>query len=119
MIELGPRTLQLGPTWTNHDARVAARAARRQDVALLQRLERSTRAATDRAAKGAFATLRGVNSRFLMRKHEVRACTVLSSVARRPRLNAAARLQVLIGRGTDEQKVDIDMGLEGARAARP
>jgi hypothetical protein len=95
LMALGPKSLQLGKSWSDRSARVDGRAARQRDHALLQALERGTRAATDRAAAGALATLRGANQRFLMRKSEI-----------------------LIGRSTDEQKVDVDLSLEGARAAR-
>ena len=70
---LGPKSLQLGKTWSDAHARVASRTARQRDLAQLPALDRATRASTDRAAGSALATLRGANQRFLMRKPEVRA----------------------------------------------
>ncbi len=71
-MELGPKSLQLGPTWGDRGVRVAARAVRRRDHAALPALERSARAATDRASGGALATMRGANQRYFMRKPEAR-----------------------------------------------
>ena len=116
MLALGPRSLLLGPSWhpSNSEARSKAAQQRRRDHAQLRHLERASRAATDRAAKGALATVRGIKMRYLMRKSEVRAC----SPRMRPRSASRSPLQVLIGRSTDEQKVDVDLGLEGALRSR-
>ncbi len=111
---LGPKSLQLGKTWSDAHARVAARTARQRDLAQLPALDRATRASTDRAAGSALATLRGANQRFLMRKPEVRGAFRSRRIFNAPALTHAFVPQILIGRSTDEQKVDIDLSLEGA-----
>ena len=75
LLAQGPLCLLLDPSWhpSNHDARVEAATQRRRDNAQLRHLERASRAATDRAAKGALATVRGMKLRYLMRKTEVRS----------------------------------------------
>ena len=81
LLALGPRSLLLGPSWhpSNRDARVEAATQRRRDNTQLRHLERASRAATDRAAKGALATVRGIKMRYLMRKTEVRSVALHAS----------------------------------------
>jgi len=90
LLEQGPKSLLLGRAWRDRERRVAARAARARDQAALATLEAATRSATDRGARGALAVLRGARLRYAVRKPEV-----------------------LLGRSTDEQKVDVDLALEG------
>ena len=91
LLELPPRALlALGATWSERGARVRERSGRRHDAALLQALERGLRASTKRGGEGALAALRGLNARFLLLKREV-----------------------LLGRSTGEQLVDVDLALEG------
>ena len=96
LLALGARSLLLGPSWhpSNREARVQAAAQRRRDHHQLRQLERASRAATDRAAKGALATVRGMKMRYMMRKTEVRpprrACALLAPHAARRRCSSAA-----------------------------
>jgi len=90
LLELGPRSLELGPSWSAPGARVGSRCARRADRAQLLALERGARAASDRGMGAALAVLRGAHARFMLSKPEV-----------------------LLGRSTEDQKVDCDLALEG------
>lgn len=89
LFEGGPG-LELGPTWHNRAHRAATRRERRRDAVALAALERSVRASSDRAMGDALAVLRGMKTRFLLTKPEV-----------------------LLGRCTDDQHVDIDLSQEG------
>ena len=90
LFDAGAAALELGPTWSDRGARVTARHKRRRDVAALRALENSVRSASDRALGDALAVLRGSKTRFVLTKSEV-----------------------LLGRCTDEQHVDVDLALEG------
>jgi hypothetical protein len=90
LYDAGAEALELGPTWSDPDAKLAARHKRRRDVATLRALEHSVRGASDRALGDALAVLRGSKARFVLTKPEV-----------------------LLGRCTDEQHVDVDLALEG------
>ena len=90
LFDAGAEALELGPTWSDRDAKLAARHKRRRDVATLRALEHSVRRATDRSLGDALAVLRGSKARFVLTKPEV-----------------------LLGRCTDEQHVDVDLALEG------
>jgi FHA domain len=89
LFEGGPG-LELGQHGTERSHRPATRQARHRDTAVLASLERSVRASSDRAMGNALAVLRGMKARFLLTKPEV-----------------------LLGRCTDDQHVDIDLSLEG------
>jgi len=89
-LEPPAAALQLGASWLHSPARAAQRAQRRLDRRLLLTLERGVRAASKRSMGSALAALRGAHARFLLRKPEA-----------------------LVGRSTDEQKVDVDLALEG------
>jgi len=90
LLRLTPAEALRAPPGLGAEARAEARRARRRDRALLLALERGTRAAADRRLRGALAELRGSAARFALRKPEA-----------------------LVGRGTEEQRVDVDLSREG------